>query len=164
MVRQRLSIAEEDPAEVAAARLAEGLDRLVPDAAEQGYVGARLSRLLGVRFDGGGGGPLGREELFAGWRLFFERLAARHPIVLVVEDAEAADAGLLDFLEYLIDWVRELPVLVVVLARPELARARPGLGSGRNRSTLTSTRSMPRPWTRWWRRWCRACPRRPGPR
>ena len=60
-----------------------------------------------------------------------------HPVVLLVEDAEAADAGLLDFLEHLVDWVRELPVFVLVLARPELARARPALGSGRNRSTLT---------------------------
>jgi len=136
MVRQRLGIAEEDPAEVAAARLAAGLEELVTDEDERAYVGVRLSRLLGVSFDGDGG-PLAREELFAGWRLFFERLAARHPVVLLVEDAEAADAGLLDFLEYLIDWVRELPMFVVVFARPELAQARPGLGSGRNRSTLT---------------------------
>ena len=57
-------------------------------------------------------------------------------MVLLVEDAEVADAGLLDFLEHLIDWVRGLPVFVLVFARPELARARPGLGSGRNRSTL----------------------------
>jgi AAA ATPase domain len=39
MVRQRLGIAEEDPAEVAAAKLAEGLDRFVPDPAERAYVG-----------------------------------------------------------------------------------------------------------------------------
>jgi class 3 adenylate cyclase len=137
MVRQRLSIAEDDPAEVAAARLAAGLEELVTGEGERAYIGVRLARLLGVVFDGDGGGPLAREELFAGWRLFFERLAGRHPVVLVVEDAEAADAGLLDFLEYLIDWVRELPIYVLVLARPELAQARPGLGSGGNRSTLT---------------------------
>ena len=58
-------------------------------------------------------------------------------MVLLVEDAEVADAGLLDFLEHLIDWVRELPVFVLVFARPELARAGPGLGSGRNPSTNT---------------------------
>ena len=58
-------------------------------------------------------------------------------MVLVVEDAQYADAGLLDFLDYLVDWTRDLPVFVLVLARPELGQARPGFGAGRNRSTLT---------------------------
>ena len=83
------------------------------------------------------GARCAREELFAGWRLFFERLAAVHPVVLLVEDAEYADAGLLDFLEYLIDWVRDLPVYALVLTRPDLTEARPWFGVGRNRSTLT---------------------------
>ena len=80
---------------------------------------------------------LSREELFAGWRLFFERLAAENPVILLVEDAQYADNGLLDFLDHLIDWVRDLPVYVLVFARPELGQARPGFGAGRNRSTLT---------------------------
>ena len=83
------------------------------------------------------GAVLAREELFAGWRLFFERLAAQQPVVLLVEDAQYADTGLLDFLEHLIDWVRDLPIYVLVFARPELGQTRPGFGAGRNRSTLT---------------------------
>ena len=135
IVRQRLSIAEEDLAEVAAGKLAEGLGRFVSDPGQRAYAGVRLGLLLGVEFAGDGGGPLAREELFAGWRLFFERLAAESPVVLLVEDAQYADAGLLDFLDYLIDWTRELPIFVLVFARPELAR--PGFGAGRNRVTLT---------------------------
>jgi class 3 adenylate cyclase/predicted ATPase len=137
MVRQRLGIAEEDLAEAAAAKLAAGLDRFGTDAAERDYVAVRLGRLLGVGVAGDGGGQLAREELFAGWRLFLERLAAEHPVVLVVEDAQHADAGLLDFLDYLVDWVRDLPLYVLVLARPELSQIRPGFGTGRNRITLT---------------------------
>jgi len=137
IVRQRLGIAEEDPPEVAAGKLAQGLDRYVPDPGERAYAGLRVARLLGVAFAGDSGGPLSREELFAGWRLFFERLAAVQPVVLVVEDAQHADAGLLDFLDYLIDWVRDLPVYVMVLARPDLGQARPGFGTGRNRTALT---------------------------
>ncbi len=137
IVRQRLGIAEEDPPETAAAKLAAGLDRFVPDPAEHAYAGLRLGRLLGVAFAGDGGEALSREELFAGWRLFFERLAAENPVILLVEDAQYADAGLLDFLDHLIDWVRDLPVYVLVFARPELGQARPGFGAGRNRSTLT---------------------------
>ena len=76
IVRQRLGIAEEDPAEVAAGKLAAGLDQFVPDPAERAYIGPRLGRLLGVAATGDSGAALSREELFAGWRLFFERLAA----------------------------------------------------------------------------------------
>jgi class 3 adenylate cyclase/tetratricopeptide (TPR) repeat protein len=137
IVRQRLGIAEEDPAEVAAAKLAEGLEEFVADPAERTYIGARLSRLLGVIAAGDGGAALGREELFAGWRLFFERLAAVRPVVLLIEDAQHADSGMLDFLDHLIDWIRDLPIYVLVFARPELGQARPGCGTGRNRSTLT---------------------------
>jgi class 3 adenylate cyclase len=135
--RQRLGIAEDETTDTAAPKLAEGLDRYVPDPGERPYIGARLARLLGVGFAGDGGGPLAREELFAGWRLFLERLAAVSPVVLVVEDAQYADAGLLDFLDYLTDWVRNLPLFILVLTRPELGAARPGFGSGRNRVALT---------------------------
>lgn len=136
MVRQRLSIAEDDPRDVAATKLAEGLVRLVPEP-EREYVGARVARLLGVEGPEAREVPLAREELFAGWRLLFERLAGVAPVVLLVEDAQHADSGLLDFLDHLVDWIRQLPILVVVLTRPELADAYPGFGVGRNRSVLS---------------------------
>src|ERR1700691_2041269 len=137
IVRQRLGIAEEDPAEVAAGKLAAGLDRFVADPGERAYTGARLGRLLGVAFGADGAAALSREELFAGWRLFFERLAATQPVVLLIEDAQYADTGLLDFLDHLIDWSRDLPVYVLVFAQPELGQARPGFGAGRIRIMLT---------------------------
>jgi class 3 adenylate cyclase/tetratricopeptide (TPR) repeat protein len=137
IARQRLGIAEEDPPEVAAAKLAAGLEKFVPGREERAYVSARLGRLLGTTSSGDGGTVLAREELFAGWRLFFERLAESRPVMLLVEDAHHADAGLLDFLDHLIDWVRDLPVFVLVFARPELSQARPGFGAGRNRTMLT---------------------------
>jgi class 3 adenylate cyclase/predicted ATPase len=137
IVRQRLGIAEDETAGSAAEKLSAGLDRHLADAAERAFVGVRIGRLLGVTVADDDGGPLHREQLFAGWRMFFERLAADAPVVLVIEDAQCADAGLLDFLEYLVDWARELPVFVLVLARPELGQARPGFGAGRNRLTLT---------------------------
>jgi tetratricopeptide (TPR) repeat protein len=136
MVRQRLGIAEEDSADVAASKLAAGLDRFLPDPEERAYVGLRLGRLLGVGSPDGAA-ALSREELFAGWRLFFERLAAESPVVLLVEDAQHADSGLLDFLDHLVDWAKNLPIYVLVFARSELSQARPRFGVGRNRVTLT---------------------------
>ena len=58
IVRQRLGIAEEDPADVAAGKLAAGLDRYVTHPGERAYVGVRLSGLLGAAFAGDSGGPL----------------------------------------------------------------------------------------------------------
>ncbi|MDT4915716.1 MAG: hypothetical protein QOH89_416, partial [Pseudonocardiales bacterium] len=103
IVRQRFGIAEEDAAEVSASKLAARLPEFVPDEAEQGYVGPRLARLLGVAYPGADN-TLGREELFAGWRLFFERLADVSPVILLIEDAQHADPALLDFLDHLVDW------------------------------------------------------------
>jgi class 3 adenylate cyclase/predicted ATPase len=137
IVRQRLGIAEEDPADIAAGKLAAGLEQFVPDPGEREYVGVRLGRLLGVTAAGDSGASLTREELFAGWRLFLERLAGSGPVALLVEDAQHADTSLLDFLDHLIDWVRDLPIYVLVFARPELGQIRPGFGAGRNRTALT---------------------------
>ncbi len=133
MVRARLGIAEEDPGEVVDAKLATGLERWVLDQSARDYIRPRLARLLGV---GGDDNPLGREELFAGWRLFFEQLAAEAPVVLLVEDVHQADAGLLDFLEHLLDWARDVAIFVLTLGRPELLERRPGWGTRRNGTVL----------------------------
>jgi len=93
-----------------------------------------LAQLLGVGY-GETTTVLGREELFAGWRLFFERLAVSGPLVLVIEDLQHADAGLLDFVEHLLDWARDVPIYVLTLTRPELETHRAGWGTGRRNST-----------------------------
>ena len=61
--------------------------------------------------------------------------------VLVFEDMQWADAALLDFIEYLLDWSRSHPLFVLALARPELADRRPSWGP----ASATSARST---WSR----------------
>ena len=80
--------------------------------------------------------PGGRERLFAGWRLFFERLTGEDPVVLVFEDLQWADDGQLDFIESLLLWSQSYPILVVSLARPELVERRPVWGNARNATSL----------------------------
>jgi len=76
-----------------------------------------------------------REEAFAAWRHFLHGLAARRPLVLVLEDLHWADDALLDFLEELLEpasgRAEPVPLLVVVTARPELLQRRPGWGGTR---------------------------------
>ena len=52
------------------------LPELIPDRTELDYVQLRLGQLLGVEL-ASSGPALSREELFAGWRLFLERLVGR---------------------------------------------------------------------------------------
>jgi class 3 adenylate cyclase/tetratricopeptide (TPR) repeat protein len=137
IVRARFGIAEDDVLEVATEKFSEGLARFMPDLAERDYVAPRLGRLLGIPAAGDTTTAFSREELFAGWRFFFEHLAARAPVVLLVEDLQHADAGLLDFLDHIVDWAHGLTVFVLAFTRPEMEQIRPGLGSGRRRTALT---------------------------
>jgi class 3 adenylate cyclase len=131
MLRQRFGIAEDAGVEEAARKLDEGLERWVPDQGDREFMRPRLGALLGVAQPG-----LAREELFAGWRLFFEQLAAQLPIVLVFEDLQWADAELLDFVEQLLDWSASSPIFILTLARPELAAGREGWPAGRRGATV----------------------------
>ena len=131
MVRQRLGIPEDAPDAEVSAKLAAGLAEWVGDPADREFMAPRLGALLGVTETG-----LGQAELFAGWRMFFERLAAHEPVVMVFEDMQRADAGLLQFIEQLVDWSSALPIFVVVLARPELAASNDGWPVGRRGATI----------------------------
>ncbi|MFN8186284.1 MAG: AAA family ATPase [Gaiellales bacterium] len=117
MVRMRARISEDESSVNALAKLAEVVAELVPDPVERALVEPRLQHLLGlterVAPD--------REDLFSAWRLFVERLADVYPVVMVFDDLHWADAGLLDFIEYLLDRSRSYPIFVVTLARPELS-------------------------------------------
>ncbi len=126
MVRGRLHLAEDLPASDLPAALEAGLATLGLPAAEVPALREALAVLLGLP-----GPAVERAELFARWRRLFELLAAQAPVVLIVDDGQWADAGLLDFLESLLDWAAESPLLVMTLSRPEIGQRRPGWGTGR---------------------------------
>jgi tetratricopeptide (TPR) repeat protein len=133
MVRMRCRIAEDEDAGPALAKLAEVLDQHVADPQERAFVTPRVAHLLGLEE----GASFQREDLFAAWRVFFERLADVYPTVLAFEDMQWADASLLDFIEYLLEWSRQSPIFIVTSARPELLEKRPTWGAGkRNFSSI----------------------------
>jgi class 3 adenylate cyclase/tetratricopeptide (TPR) repeat protein len=130
MVRQRLGIPEEETPDEAARKLQLGLERWITDASEREFLEPRLGALIGVSQPG-----LDRQELFAGWRLFFERLSTSFPVVLSFEDVHWADDGLLDFIDHLLEWSAEHPIFMLGLARPELTERRAGWPAGRRGAT-----------------------------
>jgi class 3 adenylate cyclase/tetratricopeptide (TPR) repeat protein len=124
MVRRRAGIAEGDDNATIRRRLGAILDEFILDPSERRWVEPPLLGLLGLAEL-----PTeGREELFAAWRTFFERIAAVAPVVMVFSDLQWADQGLLDFVEDLLHWVRNAPIFVVASARPDLLERRSGFG------------------------------------
>ena len=131
MVRMRCRISEDEEPASAREKLGATLSEHLLDADERAFVGPRLAQLLGLE-EGGSGD---RQDLFAAWRLFFERLADSSPVVLAFEDLQWADSSLLDFIEYLLEWSRDSPLFVITLGRPELQERRPGWGAGQRNFT-----------------------------
>ena len=134
MVRFRARIAEDEQSASATAKLRAVVAEMVEDEEERRWVEPRLASLLGL----GEQATADATDLFSGWRVFFERMADRHPVVLVFEDLQWADSALLDFVEYLMDWSRHHPLFVVTLARPEIADRRAGWNAGRRNVTSLS--------------------------
>src|SRR4029077_17932258 len=92
------------------------------------WVLSHLRPLVGQASAGASGS---QEEAFTAWRRFFEARPEQHPLVLVFEDIQWADDGLLDFIEHLADWARDVPMLIVCTARLELLERRPAWGGGK---------------------------------
>jgi class 3 adenylate cyclase/tetratricopeptide (TPR) repeat protein len=125
MVRRRAGLAETDDEAVTRERIRDTVAAYVPTDDDRRWVEPALLTLLGLEPAPTGG----RDVLFAAWRIFFERIAERSTTVLLFEDLQWADSGLLDFIEHLLEWSKSVPLIVVTLARPELFERRPDWGA-----------------------------------
>jgi len=128
MVKAQAGILETDRDDEVEAKLRLTVEQLV--ARDTDWVLSHLRPLVGQAGDVDGASA-SREESFAAWRRFFEALAEQHPLVLVFEDIQWADDGLLDYIEHLVDWVEDVPILIVCTARLELLERRPAWGGGK---------------------------------
>jgi len=125
-VKQLCRIFESDARDVALAKLRERVGTLLePGLAEEAT--GHLAILIGLDTSTT---VADRETLFFSVRCFIEAVARDQPLMLIFEDLHWADGSLLDLVELLGARLRELPVLVLVLARPELLDARPSWGGG----------------------------------
>ncbi len=131
VVKAHAGILDSEPTEAVTSKLRKTVATLFDDPEEAAWVELRLASLVGLS------GPAAeRTELFAAWLRFFEALAVRSPLILVVEDLHWADDAVIEFLSHILDWAQDSPILVLCTARPELFSARPEWGGGK-RDALT---------------------------
>jgi class 3 adenylate cyclase len=124
-LKQLCGIFESDPLDVGIRKLRETVGTLLGD--DTSAVAEHLAILLGLDAEGS---IADRETLFFSVRGFVEAAARDRPLVLVFEDLHWADEGLLDLVDMLAARLRDVPVYLLVLARPELLDARPAWGGG----------------------------------
>jgi tetratricopeptide (TPR) repeat protein len=127
MIRSRASLVETDEPATTRAKLSESVAKFVPEGEERDRVDRALQVLLGT----GEAPEVGAGELFSAWRTYFERMATDRLVVLLFEDLHWADPGTLDFIDHVLEWSRNVPILIITLARPELLEHRPDWGAGR---------------------------------
>ena len=139
MVRHRLGLRTDQAGEAARAKLAERLQQWIPDEKERAFVEPRLCVLIDASDR-----DFTRQELFAAWRLFFERLSDAQPVVLVFEDLQWADSRSAGLLGYLLEWSADRPLFLLTLIRAQNDKESARLiGDHHNGSSSTWTRSPP---------------------
>jgi len=136
IVKAQAGVLEQDtPAEVEQ-KLRAAVEDVLVKTSDASWVESELRSLVGLSAESELGGDR-RGAAFSAWRRFLEAMAEQRPLVLVFEDIHWADESMLDFVDELVDWVTEVPLLVVATARPELLERRPNWGGGKlNATTL----------------------------
>lgn len=125
-LKQLCNVFESDPPDIALSKLRESVSTLL-EAAPAEEVAGHLAILMGLDPDGS---VSDRETLFFSVRCFIEAIARDRPTLLLFEDIHWADSSLLDLVELLAQRLRDLPILLLALARPELLDERSAWGGG----------------------------------
>ncbi len=141
MVKAHAGILESDDAGEAAVKLRRAVEETISDPAEASWVESHLRPLVGIDSEAEPTEDR-RTEAFAAWRRLFEAMAERNALVLAFEDLHWADEGLLDFVDYVVDWTDGVPLLVLCTARPELLTLRPAWGGGKANATMISLSAL----------------------
>jgi class 3 adenylate cyclase len=146
IVRQAAGIADTDLPAPATAKLRRLLadDRRDPDdppsgpeGREREHIATRIAQLIGLE-----AAPGPAEDAAWAFRRLLELLAARAPLVVVLDDLHWAEPGLLDLVEHVADYGRGAPILLVAMARPEFLEQRPGWAGGKLNATTMLLESL----------------------
>ncbi len=107
----------------------EKIAALLGNEEQAGPIADRLAGLLGTS------GSSAPQETFWAVRKFLETLAKQRPLVVLFEDIHWAEPTFLDLVEYVADWTRGVPLLLLCTSRLELLDRRPGWAGGKLNAT-----------------------------
>jgi class 3 adenylate cyclase/tetratricopeptide (TPR) repeat protein len=129
VVKSAAGIEDTDPPEVARTKLA----ALASNTADPEAIGGLVAGLMALE-----PAVSSTEEVFWAVRRLLEAIASRHPVVVLLEDIHWAEPTLLDLIEYLADWCRDAPIILLCPGRNDLLDRRPRWGGGKsNAATIT---------------------------
>ena len=132
MVKEAAGLADFDAPEVVETKICSVLE----GDEHQALVCQRVAQLMGVSE------IASAEETFWAIRRMFEAIAREGPLMLLFDDIHWGEATLLDLIEHVADWSRDVPILLVCMARPELLDARSAWGGGKPNVSTISLESL----------------------
>ncbi len=121
-VKNALGLHQDEPIASAKAKI----EAIVADDPDDRLITQRVLQLIGLEEP-----AAAREDVFWAVRKFCEQLAGRAPLVVVFDDIHWAEPTFLDLVDYVADWSRDVPMLLLCMARPELLDRRPSWGGGK---------------------------------
>ncbi len=141
ILKQAARITHDDDETATSAKLGELLSGLATeDRDELRTMAAALANLIGVATTPEGtysAEEIGQAELHWGIRRVLELVAARRPLVLVLEDLHWAEPTLIELVAALLEGGEGSPMLLLCSARPEASETWPAFfADGENRSTV----------------------------
>src|SRR5262245_47201896 len=99
----------------------ERIEELLEGAPDAQKIAARVAGAIGIA-----GSTSAPEETMWAVRRLLEHLARDQPLVIAFDDLQWAEPTFLDLIEYLLGWIRDAPILIVCMARPDLLEQVPG--------------------------------------
>ena len=132
MVKASVGISDDDPLDEAQGKLRDYCE----DDAVADLLGLAVGVLEAVE------GERAQQEIAWAVRAWAEQLAEAQPLVLAFEDVHWGEEPLLELLEQLAATVREAPLFLLCLARPELLDVHPTWGGGRVRATTLELEAL----------------------
>ena len=118
-IKEVCSITDEDTAQDALSKIEASL----PEGDERELMTERIGAALGLS-----GATPSAQETFWALRRFCEHLASDRPLVAIFDDIQWAEPTMLDLIEYIASFSKEVPILVLCLSRRDLLDTRPTWG------------------------------------
>ncbi|MBA2273663.1 MAG: AAA family ATPase, partial [Actinobacteria bacterium] len=138
VLRDIAGIDEQDSPDQAQSKVSE----LVEHRDDAGLISERIASLLRLSDS-----TTSMQETFWAVRKVFEEVAGHGPLVVVFDDIHSGEPTFLDLVEYLVDWMRDVPLTLLCLARHELLESRGAWLTGKANASLLHLQPLTQPET-----------------